>query len=210
VIAAVLPLICIFNLSTVPTPLFAQWVRAIQYQVHSHLAPNWGGLDATVLACDPRVPMQPGTWVVYLRPPQRGHDEQQGYHHLWKHGIPVGEVYTRRGWETSVTLSHEVLEMITNPHVDRYMEDGFTHYQLEVADPVQADRFGYDIDGVLVSDFVLPAWFDGIDDHAQPYDYAGHVSHPRQVLDRGTMLALSIEDGQVLWKKCLGAALECR
>ncbi len=33
-------------------------------------------------------------------------------------------------------------------------------YALEVCDAVEDDRLGYKIDGVLVSDFITPAWFE--------------------------------------------------
>jgi hypothetical protein len=33
-------------------------------------------------------------------------------------------------------------------------------YALGVCDAVEADRLGYEIDGVLVSDFVTPSWFE--------------------------------------------------
>ena len=33
-------------------------------------------------------------------------------------------------------------------------------YAYEVCDACEADQFGYDIDGVLVSDFVFPSWFE--------------------------------------------------
>jgi len=33
-------------------------------------------------------------------------------------------------------------------------------YALEVCDAVESDKLGYEIDGVMVSDFITPAWFE--------------------------------------------------
>jgi hypothetical protein len=61
----------------------------------------------------------------------------------------------------TVTLSHELLEMLPDPWINWCAQgsDGKI-YALEVCDAVAADRLGYEIDGVLVSDFVTPSWFE--------------------------------------------------
>jgi hypothetical protein len=58
-------------------------------------------------------------------------------------------------------LSHELLEMLADPWINWCAQgsDGKI-YALEVCDAVEADRLGYEIDGVLVSDFVTPSWFE--------------------------------------------------
>src|SRR6266851_6398306 len=68
--------------------------------------------------------------------------------------------------EYSSTLSHELLEMIADPGVNLYAIGKFRDggrkksglYGLEVCDPVEANY--YKIDGVTVSDFVRPEWFE--------------------------------------------------
>ena len=90
---------------------------------------------------------------------------------------PVGYVFVDDGdgnlrpdW--SVSLSHEILELIANPHVNLRVrgprpsfapksgEEGvrtnFVYYHREVCDPVQEP---YTIDGLQVSNFVLPLYF---------------------------------------------------
>ena len=47
-------------------------------------------------------------------------------------------------------------------------------YALEVCDAVEDDRLGYKIDGVLVSDFITPAWFEPTD--ADRLDFNRHLS----------------------------------
>lgn len=63
----------------------------------------------------------------------------------------------------SAVLSHEVLEAIVDPACALWADGppsdkvGGAEYALEVCDPVEDDV--YDVAGVDVSDFVLPAWF---------------------------------------------------
>lgn len=112
------------------------------------------------------VPELRGDALIYL------HDgliaDAFGWHDANKYGIPYGIVHTRLSEEVgepwSVTLSHEVLEvamdpecnrLAAGPHPEHPTRDVFHWYEL--ADAVQAAT--YAINGVMVSDFVLPAYF---------------------------------------------------
>ena len=66
----------------------------------------------------------------------------------------------RSGVSWAVRLSHELLEMLADPWINWCAQrtDGKI-YVLEVWEAVASDKFGYEIDGVLVSDFTTPAWF---------------------------------------------------
>jgi hypothetical protein len=62
--------------------------------------------------------------------------------------------------------------------------DGATvEYLAEVCDPCRDASFGYRVNDVLVSDFVLPGYYDQLADGR--YDFAGHITQPRQLLDNG-------------------------
>ncbi len=97
-----------------------------------------------------------GGWKVYLKV---GGVEAHGEHYF--DGVPYGIVWTSgaplEGW--SRDFSHELIEMLEDPTLDvRYYMDG-SSWMREIADPVEWD--GYRLDGVYVSDFVLPAWYAG-------------------------------------------------
>jgi hypothetical protein len=47
-------------------------------------------------------------------------------------------------------------------------------YALEICDAVEDDKLGYEIDGVLVSDFITPAWFEPT--CADRIDFNKHLS----------------------------------
>jgi hypothetical protein len=66
----------------------------------------------------------------------------------------------------TVTASHELMEMMVDPFINTDVFNQTTNtagiiYAKEVCDAVEADNLGYTINSVLVSDFVLPSWFDG-------------------------------------------------
>jgi hypothetical protein len=68
--------------------------------------------------------------------------------------------------------SHELLEMMVNPRVQRILS-GFIE---EICDPVK--KVSYRVQGVALSDFVTPAWFTGA---PGPYDFLGRVTTAHSV-----------------------------
>lgn len=74
----------------------------------------------------------------------------------------------------SAVLSHEVMETFCDSAVNLWADQGPRAIAYEVGDPVEADS--YEIDGIAVSNFVLPAWFDP--QAGPPYDYLGNLTAP--------------------------------
>jgi len=89
-----------------------------------------------------------------------------GYHDLAQGGQPLGKVFAKTtkqyNGEWTVTFTHELLEMLADPNINltAFDENAQRAYMYEVCDAVEADNLGYQIDGVLVSDFVTPGWFE--------------------------------------------------
>jgi hypothetical protein len=161
---------------------------AVNRQIDGDFAPYWS-LTAT-LRLEGRSQRRPGRQslvdmrgdaVLYLWD-KADVDDAIGYHDLNHRGIPYGFVFTevskqlKEPW--SVTLSHEALEMIADPesnllvmgpHPEHPGRDVFHWY--EVCDAVQAER--YEIDGVEVSNFVLPLYFTGGDERGGRNDFLG-------------------------------------
>lgn len=97
-------------------------------------------------------------------------DDLLGFHNLHFSGIPFGFVFTeisgQMGEPWQVTLSHEALELIADaevnrlimgPHPDPAQKGRMVFHWYEMCDAVQAER--YEINGVPVSNFVLPLYF---------------------------------------------------
>ncbi len=94
--------------------------------------------------------------------------------------------------EWSLTTSHEVLEMLADPFGRRLVagdsimpDQGRVEYLVEICDPSEHASFGYSVNGVLVSDFYSPHFFDPTYAPGVRYSYTGAIERPRQVLDGG-------------------------
>lgn len=183
-------------------------VPALQTQVHRDFAPAWG-IDAD-LAFVPKG-ARPGAvawWLVILD----SSDEAGalGYHDLTNQGLPLGKVFAgsdmKYGYQWTVTASHELLEMLGDPDINlaAYVErrdGGMTLYAYEVCDACEADQFGYKIDGVLLSDFVYPAWFEGFRKAGSAqFDYGRRIKKPFALLPGGYISVYDVRSGTG-WKQ---------
>jgi hypothetical protein len=159
-----LPVVAITNQSTVLTDKQVEMVLpALQKQVTDDFRAYWD-LDCTLTFLPKDGSLPKGWWQIVIvdNPDEAG---ALGYHEMSSQGTPLGKVFAKLdiegGQSWTVTLSHELLEMLADPWINWMAmgEDGQI-YALEVADAVEADELGYEIDGVLVSDFVTPGWFE--------------------------------------------------
>jgi hypothetical protein len=158
-------LIAVKNMSTVVTQAqVAKAVPALQKQVSNDFCSVWG-IDATLQLYSKTQKVPAAAWLlgVFDDADQAG---ALGYHDLTKAGLPLGKVFARTtindGGLWSVTMSHELLEMLADPNINlcAFDEANRRLYAYEVCDAVEDDKLGYSIDGVTVSDFVLPGWFE--------------------------------------------------
>jgi hypothetical protein len=177
--------VAIVNESTVVTDAEATTVaKALHRQVSSDFAPHWG-IRANVYHYIHKPP--PTAWVLVILDDSDMADAL-GYHDVTPAGLPVGKVFARTDMDYwlswSVTASHELLEMLGDPScvIASQIADT-TFVAQENCDPVEADRYGYTINGVAVSDFVLPTWFQP--GTPGPYDFTGHLTRPLTLLPGG-------------------------
>lgn len=144
----------------VPEATLQQCVAALQQQVDNDLAPAWNvRADISVLAAGAVIPegVLPLKIVDSLAGPAGVHADYQGQ--LSAEAVNDDQL--------SITLSHELLEMLVDPSgtrfiqavdIDPYSDGQQVNYLVEVCDP--CDVYSYAIDGVQVSDFVLPSFYD--------------------------------------------------
>jgi hypothetical protein len=169
-------------------------IRVINRQIAEDFTPYWS-LAAT-LRLEGRSASQPdsaqaadmrGDAVIYLWD-KSDVEGALGYHFQNNRGIPFGFVFTsiaeELGEPWSITLSHEALELIgdaeTNqlaigPHPDP-AQDRSVFFWFEMCDAVEAES--YEIEGVKVSNFLLPLYFTGTRDNDEPgarNDYLGRA-----------------------------------
>jgi hypothetical protein len=191
--------VLVVNESTVATDdQLLKIVGALQRQVSEDFAPVWG-IDATLGYVKKGEVPDPAAWVlgIFDTSDQAG---ALGYHDVTEAGLPLGKVFAKTdldlGSSLSVTISHELLEMLLDPDINLsvFVQKTDTEgiiYAYEVADACEDDSFGYLIDGVLVSDFVYPAWFESFNLKG-PYDKQAKISAPFQLLSGGYISAYQI------------------
>jgi hypothetical protein len=188
-LAAFKPLIAVKNFSTVVTDAeLRAALQAFQRQMSGDFAQEWG-LDAVFQYLDRAEPLPPGAWQLnnYDDADQAG---ALGYHDLTPEGLPAGKCFAKTtktsGGLWTVTFTHEANEMRADPNINLVVMDDANHRLLayESNDAVEADELAYDIDGVKVSDFVLPSWFR-IGSSGERHAFKSKVTEPFQLLPGG-------------------------
>ena len=184
-----MPQIAVINESTAIKDADVQkMLPAFDQQWNSDLLPVWG-VDQAKFAFVPKAtkPAAGSWWLVFL-----DDSDQAGalaYHDLTNEGLPISKVFVKTlvadNASISVGATHELCEMAVDPWLNGAFQDRRgTFWASEVCDPVEDDRYGYDIKGVLVTDFITPNWF--AHEHAKGLiDLKGHALAPFEVLTRG-------------------------
>jgi hypothetical protein len=160
---------------------------ALQKQAIRDLGPIWG-IQATVDAFSALEDVPVDYWPIIVRddintPGAAGV-------HLDKDGHPFALVQYSPGW--SLTASHECLEMLCDPLGNRVIAgkspmagQGRVEFLVEVCDPPESDQFAYTVNGVMVSDFYTPHYFDPVSSSGVRYSFTGAIKKPRSVLAGG-------------------------
>lgn len=176
-------------------------VDALQIQVHKHFAPAWG-IDAEITFY-PKGALPRGAWqlIILDNSDQAG---ALGYHDLTSEGLPLGKVFAgtdlKYGTSWSVTASHELLEMLGDPDINLtvFVENKAgtgVLYAYENCDACEDDSFAYLINGIKVSDFVFPSWFQKFHLPGTQFDYGKHITQPFELLQGGYIGIYDIESG---------------
>lgn len=165
-------------------------IRAVNRQIAHDFKPYWhmsaelrleGAIgknpDATAL------PELRGDAIIYLWD-EVDVDDALGYHELTAGGVPFGFVFTelvkelKEPW--TVTFSHEALELLGDPEANRLVAGPHpadrrhqVFHWYEMCDAVQNEH--YAVDGVPVSNFVLPLYFTRAAEKGGRNDFLGRL-----------------------------------
>jgi hypothetical protein len=186
---------------------------ALTIQVTRDLPQFWN-VQATV-TYEPNASKIPaGVWPVFLvktLPPGEG-----GFH-LDQHNQPYAKVIASPASdEWTIDASHETLEMLVDPNGNRLQPStsiqiekgkivdgtGQFGYLVEACDPCEADNFAYPIQGVAVSDFLTPHFYDPVVTPGTRYSFTGAIKAPRQILPGGYISWVNQQTNemqQLLW-----------
>lgn len=174
--------------SEAPEIEFAQLAgvaAALQKQATRDFGPIWG-VQANVGAYARLEDIPLDYWPIVVKS-DLDRPEAAGYHED-DLGEPCALVRLTDDW--SVTVSHEMLEMLADPW-GRHLVAGQSprdperrvKFLVEVCDPC-SDK-SYTVNGIGVSDFYTPHFFDPVAAGGVRYSYTGAITAPRQVLKGG-------------------------
>jgi hypothetical protein len=159
---------------------------ALQKQLTRDFGPVWE-VQATIDSFDALEDVPLTYWPILIQ--DDIHVDAAGVH-LDKDGQPFALVQHSNRW--TLTASHEMLEMSADPFGNRLIASrsikrgqGRVQYLVEVADPSEAPDFAYHVNGVLVSDFYTPHFFDPVVTVGTRYSFSGAIKKPREVLRGG-------------------------
>jgi hypothetical protein len=163
---------------------------ALSLQVARDFSPIWG-VSATVTAFPSPKNVPLGYSPIFIEDPSKLPQGAGGVH-LDNNNQPYALIELGAQW--SLDASHELLELLVDPggnrlHAGPLLQQAINlgqpvsqvQYLVEVADPVEDGSFGYQINGVLVSDFFTPNFYDAQAAPGVRYDFTGGVSGPLQV-----------------------------
>ena len=183
-----MPTIACINWATVDMGVdFTQLIIALQSYVDLCIMPHWG-VSASLIQTDNYIK---GAWAIVFV------DDADvagalAYHDLTPDGFPLSKVFVKTtlgyGASVSVAASHELVEMLVDPAIN-IMTTGpsaKTMYCYETADPVEDDSLAFLINGIPMSDFVFPAYFESFRrSRSTQFDYQNRITRPFQILPGG-------------------------
>ena len=162
---------------------------ALQKQASRDIAPIWD-ISATVDAFETLEDVPLGYWPMVVK-------DDIGFNaagiHLDKDNQPFALISSSSNIDSwALTASHELGEMLVDPFGNRLVagdspkpRQGRVDFLVEVCDPSEAAQFGYTVNGILVSDFYTPRFFDPVWASGVRYSFTGAITRPRQVLRGG-------------------------
>lgn len=166
---------------------------ALNKQASRDFGPIWQ-VETTVDAFDKLESVPVDYWPVILRD-DISQPGAAGYH-TDDHGQPFALVQVDDSWP--LTASHETMEMLADPFGNHTIAgapppqapapiSGFNRvvYLMEVCDPCEDKQFAYQVNGVTVSDFITPHYYDPNRGSGVQYSFGGNIKEPHTVLEGG-------------------------
>ena len=192
--------------------LVRETAAALNIQVMRDLTQFWNVKATIRYLTDPnRIP--PGVWPVFLvasLPPG------EGGVHLDKKNQPYSLVIGTPGSDDwTIDASHETVEMLVDPSGNRLQTSqaiaivdgkigdtsGQFEYLVEACDPCEGNQYAYSVQGIAVSDFITPHFYDPTATAGTRYSFGGNISRPREVLPGGYISYVNTQSDE--WEQIL-------
>ena len=192
--------------------LVRETAAALNVQVIRDLTQYWH-VHATVRYLTDPKGIPPGVWPVFLvarLPPGEGgvHLDKKNQPYALVIGTPGSDDWT-------IDASHELVEMMVDPAGNRLQTSqaititdgqvndtsGQFEYLVEACDPCEGNQYAYSIQGIAVSDFITPHFYDPKPTAGTRYSFGGSISRPRQVLPGGYISYVNTQSDE--WEQIL-------
>ena len=163
-------------------------IPAFAAQWNNELNDVWGvGAAQFSFVAKNAAPPAGSWWLVFLDNSKQAKD--LAYHDLTDEGLPISNVFVKTilddNSSVSVAATHELCEMAVDPWLNSAYQDAQgTFWAGEICDPVEDDQYGYEINGVLVTDFVTPDWF-GLERPVGDFDFKARTYAVFEVMTGG-------------------------
>lgn len=155
-------------------------IPALQTAVSRDLAASWG-TDAT-LTTDPAYAGS-ADMTISIDDGDGASCMCYGFHDVAKgrpYSVVYGDLAIQDDGNAWLTFTHELFEMLVDPWINHYARYKGKTWLVEVGDPVERDA--YSIDGIQISDFITPRWYNPT--LKGPFDFM-HLVRKAGTLTRG-------------------------
>ncbi len=181
-------MIAIINATSVLTDAeIVPVVQALQVAVSRDFGPIWNVNATLTQVLKGAKPPANAWWMVLM-----DNSDQQGalgYHYdMTPSDLPIGKIFVKTcmeagdTWETC--LGHELYEAMIDPYINLTAQaDDGRFYAYETADAVEAQT--YEINGVPMTNFVTPAWFQSSAPAGSKFDFLGNLKAPFELAPGG-------------------------
>jgi len=186
-------------------------IKSFQKQIDRDFLPAWGNLtvpckleyvssDTIFHTPSDQWPIAKDSWPIFIN--RHSTDEGAlGWHdddisqNFPVHGRVFAGDCLLYGLKWTVTLGHEILELMTDPNITRVFKlsnqpHPDTYAAFEVCDAVESDDQAYNIYGVPMTNFVLPSYFGNR--QSSKYDFLGTLKGPCPALTPGGYMSLLV------------------
>jgi hypothetical protein len=171
-------------------------VAALQKQVANDFRPIWN-VNATIEIYDTLERVPSGCWPMIIREYIGVGEDVTGVHLTSgsRDDQPFALIkYTKDSDRWTLAASSTLLSMLINPFGTLFIQGPspnpvdkgkIVDFSVEISAPVGGEENGYSIDGVLVSDFVTPAFFEPSKRKGVRYSFTGSAKEPLKILRAG-------------------------
>lgn len=184
---------------------------ALRYQLYYHFAPVWKSW-ANVKNLPKGASIPSDAWVLALLD-NADQEGALGYHDESGAEAPFARVFCKTAREGGIApcevASHELLEMLLDPHVNftALDEKHKRLYPVEACDACQGNGYGVGAAGnqLTVADFLLPNYFDPKTKPSTITDYRDALKGPFSLAREGYYSYIDLTNYAAGWQQKVGA-----